>query len=239
MDFEIIDSHTHWGPSITLGTNISTRELLSQKEETGIQRVVIIPFPSTAIMSNEINLRVLNECTRIPAFIPYFYIREDFPVIPEEYAGGKWHWMRGWQDSASNYKVLDDRELPDFITRLAATGKPIIFEEELSFTERFVDMAPGIKLIIPHLGLLGGNPLDFLKSFKGRENVYFDTALAAKSTILEFVRSVGPERLLFGSDIPFSSMKNELPKILTLPIPDEEKQLILSKNIIRLTKLGG
>jgi uncharacterized protein len=237
MDFEIIDSHSHWGPSLTLGTNVSTRELLNQQEESGISRVVVIPFPSTAIMSNEINTRLLNETRRIPAFIPYFYIREDFPVIPGEFAGGKWHWMRGVQDSASNYNVLDDPELPDFIARLRATDKPVIFEEELSFTERFVDMAPGLKLIVPHLGMLGGNPHDFLKAFKNNEDIYFDTALGARSTILDFVRTVGPSRLLFGSDVPFGAMKSEVSKVLDLPIPDDERELLLSKNIIRLAKL--
>ena len=35
MDFEyIIDSHSHWGPSITMGTDVTTRELLHQQEES-------------------------------------------------------------------------------------------------------------------------------------------------------------------------------------------------------------
>jgi len=44
------------------------------------------------------------------------------------------------------------------------------------------------------------------------------------------VETIGPERILFGSDVPFGSMKPELTKVLTLPIPDGEKELILSKN---------
>ena len=43
--------------------------------------------------------------------------------------------------------------------------------------------------------------------------------------------------MLFGSDVPFGSMKSELSKILALPIPDVDKELILSKNIIRLAHL--
>ena len=50
-------------------------------------------------------------------------------------------------------------------------------------------MADGLKLIIPHLGMLGGNPIDFLACFKDRESVYFGAdnalagALAANHTI--------------------------------------------------------
>lgn len=238
MKFEtIIDSHSHWGPSVTLQTNVSTREILQQQEETGVTHVVLIPFPSTAIMSNEINIRLLNETKRIAHFVPYYYLREDFSSIPDEYHGGKWHWMRGVQDSSSNYQVLNDPNLPHLIEQLRQADKPIIIEEELDFTERFVALAPDLKLIIPHLGLLGGSPIDFLNAFKDKSNIYFDTALSDRATILRFVKTIGPERVLFGSDIPFGTMRSELSKVMDLDIPDGEKELILSGNIIRLAKL--
>ncbi|MBA4416511.1 MAG: hypothetical protein C0392_01165 [Syntrophus sp. (in: bacteria)] len=245
MDFEyIIDSHTHWGPSITLGTHVSTGEIKRQQVETGITHVVVMPFPSTAIENNAINTRLFAETEKEKAFIPYHYIREDydrdgFDPVPEEYYGGKWHWMRGWQDTASNYKILNDKNLPGLIEKLRKIDKPVIFEEELSFTEQFVAMADGLKLIIPHLGMLGGNPVDFLRSLKNCESVYFDTALASQDTILRFVEIIGPERVIFGSDIPFGTMKTELSKVLTLSIPDKDKELIVSGNIIRLTGWQG
>jgi predicted TIM-barrel fold metal-dependent hydrolase len=236
-DFEIIDSHSHWGPSVSMGTNVSTRELLNQMDEAGIARVMVIPFPSTAIMSNEINIRLLNETRKIPRFIPYFYIREDFPVIPGEYCGGKWHWMRGVQDSSSNYSVLDDPDLPRLIEALTKIGKPGIVEEELDFTERLIAMAPGFPVIIPHLGLLGGSPLDFLSAFKDNHDIYFDTALSSPDTILRFVETVGPERVIFGSDVPFGYMATELRKVTGLDIDDHVKELILGKNITRIAGL--
>jgi predicted TIM-barrel fold metal-dependent hydrolase len=241
MEFPyIIDSHSHWGPSLTLAVDITTRELLRQQEESGITHVALIPFPSTAIDSNEINVRLLTETKQLPNFIPYHYIREDydragFDPIPKDYYGGKWHWMRGWQDSASNYRVLEDTDLPALIEKLRRTGKPVIFEEELAFTERFVEMAPNLPLIVPHLGILGGNPLSFLRSFKDNESIYFDTALSSRDTLLQFVRTVGPERVLFGSDVPFGSMENELSKVLSLPISRGEMEFLLYRNFMRLT----
>ncbi|MGD0230915.1 MAG: amidohydrolase family protein [Syntrophorhabdales bacterium] len=222
---------------MTLGSRVSTAGLLGQMEKAGIRHAIVFPFPSTAIMSNYININLLDETRRVEQLFPYFYIREDFPLIPEAYYGGKWHWMRGIQDAASNYEVLKDRALPAFIEALTDIGKPIVFEEELSFTELFVEMAPDLPLIIPHLGLLGGNPLDFLKAFKGRPNIYFDTALGSESTILRFVEAIGPKRLLFGSDVPFGSMAAELAKVVSQPIPDHDKGLILAQNIISLAKL--
>lgn len=236
----VIDSHTHWGPSITMDIDVTTGELQKQQNESGVTHVVIMPFPSTAIQNNTINIKVLEETKHVHSFIPYHYIRENydntgFDPIPGAYFGGKWHWMRGIQDSSSNYKVLDDKMLPGLVEKINLTGKPVIFEEELAFTKHFVDAFPETILIIPHLGMLGGYPIDFLNSFKKRENIYFDTALASQDTILKFVETIGPERILFGSDVPFGSMKNELSKILALPVSDTYKEYILSKNTIRLT----
>ncbi len=240
-EFEIIiDSHTHWGPSLTMGINITTGELLRQQKESGVTHVVLVPFPSTAIESNDINLRLLDETERVAHFVPYHYIREDFEgedfdPIPHSYYGGKWHWMRGVQDAASNYDVLSDPRLLPLVEKLKETGKPVIFEEELAFTERFVEMAPGLRLIIPHTGLLGGNPLDFLKTFKDNASIYFDTALSSRDVMLEYVRKVGPERILFGSDVPFGTMKSELSKVLSLPLSHADKELLLFRNFVRLT----
>ncbi len=234
--FEIIDSHTHWGPSLTLGTAVSTHELFRQADKCGIQKIVIFPFPSTAIDDERINDRILEECRSENRFIPYYYIPEDLRPIPAEkgFKGGKWHWMRGVQDAASNYRVLEDPRLDRFIEESGAVGLPIVFEEELEFTKFFVARTNSLKLIIPHLGLLGGSPADFLKAFAGRANIYFDTALASQDTILEFVKEIGAGRILFGSDVPFGNMQSELAKILGLGISEEEKSLILAGNLKRL-----
>jgi hypothetical protein len=236
---EIIDSHTHWGPSVTMGMEVTTAELLRQAEQSGVGRIVIFPFPSQAIADEGINEQVLEEANRDHRFIPYYYIPDDLRPIPKGkgFYGGKWHWTRGVQDCSSNYQVLEDPGLSGFIEASEAIDLPIIVEEELAFTETFVRMTKLLKIIIPHLGLLGGNPLDFLEAFKRRENCYFDTALAGQETILRFVKEIGPERILFASDIPFGTMKNELNKVLSLPIGDAEKELVLSKNVKRLIGL--
>lgn len=238
-DIEIIDSHTHWGPSVTMGMTVSTNELLRQAEECGVGRIVIFPFPSTAIENEEINESLLLECAKVDKFIPYYYIPEDLRPIPAEkgFNGGKWHWMRGVQDASSNYQVLKDPGLDSFIEKSEAVDLPIVFEEELDFTESFIARTRSLKVIIPHLGLLGGDPRDFLAAFKARDNVYFDTALASQDTILEFIENIGAERILFGSDIPFGAMKSELSKVLSLNISDAEKSLILSGNLKRLTRI--
>jgi predicted TIM-barrel fold metal-dependent hydrolase len=234
---EIIDSHTHWGPSVSMGTEVTTEELLRQAEQSGVSRMVAFPFPSMALADEGINQRLLDEADRIKIFIPYYYIPETMRPIPERkgFCGGKWHWMRGVQDCSSNYQALKDPKLQEFIDASEKIDLPIVIEEEFVFTQTFVKKTRSLKVIIPHLGGLGGNPMDFLDTFKGRENVYFDTALAGSDTIMKFINQIGHERILFGSDIPFGTMKWELEKVLSLPISDDKKEWILSKNLKRLT----
>jgi hypothetical protein len=273
MTMEIIDSHTHWGPSVSMGIEVTTEGLLGQAEQSGVSRIVIFPFPSMALKDEGINERLLDEANRInpirnssccdskpsgalnpagiilksnPAaeqrgiisngvkkFIPYYYIPETMKPIPlgNGFYGGKWHWMRGIQDCSSNYHVLEDPKLKEFIEASEKIGLPIVFEEELAFTEAFVKKTKDLKVIIPHLGALGGNPIDFLDIFKARENVCFDTALASSDIVMKFFKKIGHQRILFGSDVPFGAMKRELEKILSLRIGDDKKEWILSKNL--------
>jgi len=236
---EIIDSHTHWGPSVSMGIEVTTEELLRQAEQSSVNRIVIFPFPSMALADEGINERLLKEANRVKKFIPYYYIPETMKPIPDGkgFWGGKWHWMRGIQDCSSNYQALEDPKLGEFIEASEKIDLPIVFEEELAFTEAFVKKTKILKLIIPHLGMLGGSPVDFLPAFKAREHICFDTALSSPDTIMKFIEKIGHERIVFGSDIPFGTMKWELEKVLSLPISDDKKEWILSKNLRRLIRL--
>jgi len=44
--------------------------------------------------------------------------------------------------------------------------------------------------------------------------VYFDAALGSRDAIYDFAKTIGPERVLYGSDTPFGSMKSELSKVM-------------------------
>jgi hypothetical protein len=48
------------------------------------------------------------------------------------------------------------------------------------------------------------------------------------------LEEVGPERILFGSDIPFGHMKTELDKILSLGLEPKTLKLVVGENALRL-----
>jgi hypothetical protein len=237
MEFRIIDSLCHWGPSMTLGSNATTNNILKQMKEAGVERAVVLPFASTAARSGEINVRILNEAGRVREFVPFFHIREDLFLVAEGYSGARWERMRAVRDMPSNYAVLEDPETYNLMDTIAGTGRPLIIEEDLRFTEKFANMARSIPLIVPFLGSNGGDPNDFLTAFKDRANIYFNTAMSEKETLVKFIDTVGPNRLLFASNAPFGSMRFEVSKILSLHITDEDKQRVLAGNIERLANI--
>jgi len=234
-----IDFHTHLGPSLALGFTVTAEEILRQMAESGVDRAVVFPFPSAAVADNTMNQWILEEAERRKVFYPFYYAPDDLTPPPEgsPFLGVKWHWVRGISDQSSNYSVLEDPRLEGFAKSVGEKRLPVIFEEELEFTRRFVEMYPEVVLVVPHLGMLGGNPYDFLEAFKNRENVYFDTSLGNPQTIKLFIERLGAERVLFGSDIPFGHMKTELNKILRLELNRETLWKILGGNALRLMGL--
>ena len=58
-----------------------------------------------------------------------------------------------------------------------------------------------------------------------------DSALASRHDIKDYIDNFGYDRILFGSDFPFGDPKEELSKILNLPIPQKKKEMILGLNL--------
>jgi len=101
-----------------MGTTVTTQELLSHRRSHGVTHVILIPFPSTAIASNDINLEIIKDVNAWRSFLPYFYIREDFRascrILGREVALDA---RRAGMLASTFIRVLDDSELPALIGR--------------------------------------------------------------------------------------------------------------------------
>uniref|UniRef100_A0A7C4W410 Amidohydrolase-related domain-containing protein n=1 Tax=Geoglobus ahangari TaxID=113653 RepID=A0A7C4W410_9EURY len=225
---KLIDAHVH------LGYSIPPEKIVSQMRESSVEKVVVFALPAEVDPNPKMNDYVL-EKSKEYGFIPYYYVTDtEIPEEIEEFKGFKWHWFRGWTHVKSNLSLFNDGGFTEFLRELNELGKPIVIEEDFEFTEKFVKIIDKSPVIIPHLGLISGEPLDFLTTFRDVDNVYFDTALASVSLIERFYNELGSEKLIFGSDIPFGRMKEELNKILSLSLPEKELRQIVGENILRL-----
>ena len=254
----VVDAHTHYGPRSFEGIGgfgtvttsegkrvANTFEMIEKRlKEADIQGAVLIPFPediqrppyATAQSAKTAHAYLLEARKKNPHLYPFYFVWNDF-LIPEDLAsfkGIKWH-RHFWEDPEYNY---DDPKCGQMLEAIADLKLPVILEESFEKTGWFVETFPHINVIVPHIGSANGGARQVIPAFKNKKNVYMDTSLAYPFQVIEAVLQFGPDRILYGSDTPYSSSKIELCNLLDYDLfhqfSDEEQKLILSGNILRL-----
>jgi uncharacterized protein len=252
MTYQIIDCHVHTGVRNVSWPWETVRPWL---EAAGIAGAAVIPpvediydryDPDFTDSPNwqagrRAAHRYLLDLLRNPSqagldIFPYFFVWNDFAVeeLGPEYVAIKWH--RHGDEPVYHY---DDPRCRQFLQAVKERRLPILLEETLENTLFFLEeLAGDHPVIIPHLGGLNGGyvPLD-RHGVWGRVNIYADTSTAALPEIKDFLRRYGRDRLLFGSDYPFSQPRTELDKILSLNLPEADTRAILGDNFRRLCGL--
>lgn len=98
-----------------------------------------------------------------------------------------------------------------------------------------------LKLILAHMG--GGLWDQAIEIAEKYPRVMFDTAIAIShiktpttlnpEDAADLIRTIGPERVMFGSDYPWVDPKKDIKHIKSLPISSKSKKLILGENAAR------
>ena len=88
-------------------------------------------------------------------------------------------------------------------------------------------------------GTLGGEKQwDEVEEYMVGKNVYLDTSMGSnyypKEQFVRIIKNHGSDKILFGSDSPWSRADEEIAFIRGLDISEEEKENILFKNAKRL-----
>lgn len=168
-----------------------------------------------------------------PCVYPYFFIWNDFAVeqLSAAHCGIKWH-----RHAGEPVYCYDKPECRDALNEIRRRKLPVVLEEEFDNTLRFLrELASGITVIIPHLGLLNGGFRAIAEAGLWElENVWADTALASSDEIRTYVQRYGHRRLMFGSDFPFGSPSAELYKVRSLRLDPEVEAAVLGGNFTRL-----
>lgn len=101
--------------------------------------------------------------------------------------------------------------------------------------KRFAHIAKEMRggtLVVAHLG--GQKQWDEVEEHLAGTNVYLDTSMGFKyysaEQFLRIVKAHGADKILFGSDSPWSRAGEEIASIRSLPISDGDKEKILSLN---------
>lgn len=105
---------------------------------------------------------------------------------------------------------------------------------------------PRLTLVLAHLGL---GCWEESAEMAGRHpNLFFDSSAAVNGTVeapplpdeeaVALIRRIGLDRVLFGSDWPWFHPLRDAERVDRLPLPSDEKRLILRENALRVLGLG-
>ena len=99
-----------------------------------------------------------------------------------------------------------------------------------------VDNMRGGTIIAAHLG--SARMWDDVEKYLVGKDIYLDTSMGFEyyphDQFLRIVKNHGADKILFGSDSPWSRADEEIAALKTLPLTDAEKKLILGENAKRL-----
>ena len=98
---------------------------------------------------------------------------------------------------------------------------------------------PNIKLILAHAGGRGEYFYKVMNLLEKNENLYIDFAadIFFRGLLKEFVSNVGSERILFGTDLPWTDARYHIANVLYADINENDKKNIFSLNASKLFNL--
>lgn len=238
----IIDSHCHLGLGpIPLTGEVPDRSFgryVARADAAGITSTVVMAAPSGRYEKD--NAAVGELVVANPGrFFGYIFVN---PVAEKGRIARAVAVARRW--GACGIKVhWTDGAATDEIGQVARTHQmPVLYDPygDITAVSSLAQRHPDVAWIIPHLSSFADDRraqsrmIDLLTT---RPNVFTDTAGVRYFDLLaDAVHRAGPHKVLFGSDGPYLHPLPELTKVFALGLDPEHTRLILSTNILRLTR---
>ena len=260
----IIDFHTHCFPDglahraiTTLEKEIglkssfdgTSRGLAIAAQSAGIDKAVIMPIATKPQQTVKINrwAAAIDD----PNLISFGTLHPEFAGYREEV---KWLAANGFRGiklhpESQTFHVDDPRYFPIYDAVFAA-GLAILFHAgvDIAFKEpwhclpdqlaRVLDAFPGGMIIAAHMG--GYRFWDEVDQHLLGRDIYLETSFSFRKLgserMVKMMRKHGIEKILFGSDTPWTNQAAELEKIKSLDLTAVEMTAVLGGNAQRLLR---
>jgi predicted TIM-barrel fold metal-dependent hydrolase len=87
-----------------------------------------------------------------------------------------------------------------------------------------------MKVVLGHAALSEAPDTTLLRSARECQNLFFETSINRRPRIERLILSLGPEKVVFGSDEPYGSAPEALEAIRSIELPEEEMAMVLGGN---------
>ena len=134
----------------------------------------------------------------------------------------------GTTDLMQIFKVIEKQNIPLLIHTRKENNDNSDPDRLLALVEKY----KGINFIFGHFA----NAVEsVIEKAKSSPNLFLETSIVSSPKIIEMaVKKCGSEKILFGSDFPYSDQELELQKVLRSEISSRDKENILYRNALTL-----
>jgi uncharacterized protein len=234
-------------PPVTDGTKNS---LLKNMNEWGIDISVVQPVITKQSQTLNINKWAKSICSdRLISFGGIYPHTDDYKrdidfVVDLGLKGLKFHaeYQNFNLDDPKMLKIYDYALSRGLIILHHAgfdPGYPAPYKSSPKQFAKIVDAMRGGVIIAAHLG--GHAQWDDVEKYLTGKNIYLDTAMGfeyfSHEQFLRIVKGHGADKILFASDSPWSSAKEEINTIKSLPLSEQETEMILGLNAKRILNI--
>ncbi|MCS7385301.1 MAG: amidohydrolase family protein [archaeon GB-1867-005] len=236
----IVDSHTHLGDFPLFNVRLDADSMIKLMDEYNIEKSIVFSLP------NELTLKAVQKYPeRLAGLVWVNPHRGDEAIKLIDKAVIEWN-FKGIKLHPLLDSYLPDQEIVDpIMERARKHGIPVLFHcghPPWSLPWHFSPLAdrfPDVTIILGHMGhghivYINGA----IEIAKKHENIMLETSgMPMHSKIKEAAEVLGPERILYGSDMPFGHPAFELEKVRVSGLSRRELELVLGENALRVFKL--
>jgi predicted TIM-barrel fold metal-dependent hydrolase len=254
----IVDADCHISPTFESGVSITVDDLLGRMDKAGVDKAVTWLQPPYLRYIDDGNRYVYEAARKHPNRVLGFgwadpnlgvdKAKDTVKKCIDEYG---FHGVK--LNGAQNDYFIDDPEkaIP-VITEIAKTGKCVAFHCGVDAYERthpfriakIAKQFPDLQILCVHMGGVGMPDMTkaVIETAAEHPNITLIGSMVHHRPVVNAIRTLGADRVCFGSDTPFALMHvcvAEYNALLDGEVTENEKAQIMGGNILRLFGLAS
>jgi predicted TIM-barrel fold metal-dependent hydrolase len=243
----IIDGHVHIGTSVFFHMQADADFLVRLADELGFEKLFVTDLNALFYDMREGNDALAREISRHPdRLIGYVSVptpRLGQRGVQEVHRCYEKYGFRGMKIYSHPEASIAEPGTAVLLEAAAEYDMPILAHTTPDECDYLMTQVPQARLLMAHMG---GHPYAYgdwhraVMVAKKHPNLLIDTASSQiDNGMLEHaVAELGPEKILFGTDMPLLDPHTQLAKVTGANISAEAKRLILGGNVARLLGLN-
>ncbi len=239
----IVDGHVHIGKSTRLQIDMDGAELVRVADTLGFDKICCTDLTALFYDMHEGNRLLYEEMRRFPdrilGYASLHSTRFGQEALDEIKRCKHDYGMHGLKIySTPEMSIAESARVP-ILETCVELDLPILAHTTPAECEFLLSRVPEAKFIMAHAG---GQPFahgDWNRAIMVAQkfpNLYLDTACSTIDTgfVETCIATLGGDRIIFGTDIPLLDPWPQLEKIRALRISDQDRELVMGGNILRL-----